>query len=211
MRVTTEAIQELYEQHDNELMVSFPSLVNGLREHVDRIHSVMDLIWNIKPASILDVGCNRGLFGALSRWSHGPVKRVVGVDISRVSCAYVREHMAYEEAVCLNASEPFQLPELFDLVLCMEIIEHVPNPDQVVKNVKSHLADGGCAIFSCPEEQADLDGEFHVRRVTAQELERLITSNGLHVRQTFFLRSTFCEKPKWQGWNYVIASKQAGE
>jgi 2-polyprenyl-3-methyl-5-hydroxy-6-metoxy-1,4-benzoquinol methylase len=211
VRVTSESIQQLYEEHDFELYNSFPTLINGLREHVDRIHTVCSLVREIAPVSVLDVGCNRGLFGSLIRLGHGSVKRVVGIDISRLSCKHAKEQMGYDEAWCHNASELFLLNERFDLALCMEIIEHVPDPMQVIKNVYTHLRPGGFAIFSCPEEVDALDGEFHVRRVSREELRLWILQGLFDVEREFFLQSEFCEKPKWQGWNFVIGVKPPKE
>jgi 2-polyprenyl-3-methyl-5-hydroxy-6-metoxy-1,4-benzoquinol methylase len=203
VRVTTKDIQELYEDQEwNE-----KTLVNGLREHVDRLHHVMKLVWTIDPWSILDVGCNRGLFGQMVQWSHQRAKRIVGVDVSRLNCAHVVLHADYAEAHFLNASEPFELQERFDLVLCMELLEHVPTPETVVQNVQRHLKPKGLAIFSCPLEEGPVDGEFHVRHVSMEDLVGLVEGQKMDIRDKHFLRSHFCEKPKWQGWNYVIASK----
>lgn len=207
MRTTTDEIRLLYEEHDEQAFPSFGTMVNGLREHVDRIYEVCRLVWDIAPASVLDVGCNKGLFGALIRWGHGSVKRVVGVDISRLSCTHAKERMGYDEVHAVNASEYFELHEQFDLVLCMEIIEHVPDPGQVIRNVQAHMKEGGFAIFTCPVEIEPVDGEFHVRHVSAKELEQWIQQEGLHIRHTDFLRSHFCEKPRWQGWTFVVATK----
>jgi 2-polyprenyl-3-methyl-5-hydroxy-6-metoxy-1,4-benzoquinol methylase len=209
MRTTTAEIQQLYEEHDGELLASFPSLVNGIREHIDRIDHVAHLIKNANPEKILDIGCNRGLFGAMAKIPYRRLNKLVGVDISRLCCAYVTEHMGYDASVCVNASEPFDLQETFDLILCMEIIEHVPSPSGVIANVRRHLSPGGFAIFSCPEEKEEIDGEFHVRRVAREELAHWVTSGGLEVVEQHFFPSSFCEKPKWQGWNFVIAAKPA--
>ena len=211
MPTTSEGLRQLYEEHDAELYASFPALVNGLREHIDRIYKVCSLVQVLAPASLLDIGCNRGLFGSLVRLNGGPVKRVVGVDISRLSCAYAKEQMGYDETHQLDASAPFNLSEQFDLVLCMELLEHVPQPAAVIRNVAHHLKPGALALFSCPEERGELDGQIHVRRVTASELSHWVELENLQLRQTFFLPSLFCEKPKWQGWNFVLASKRAQE
>lgn len=207
MRTTTDSIQALYEEHDGEMLPHFGNLINGLREHIDRLNAVCSLIWDLKPETLLDIGCNKGLFGALARWNHGPVQRVVGVDISRLSRRYAKEVMGYDDAYVLNASEPFDLRERFDLVLAMEIIEHVPAPENVVQNVVRHMKDDGFAILSCPVEYGDLDGEFHVRNVNVNQLEDLARHNGLVIRDLSFLPSKFCEKPKWQGWNILVATK----
>lgn len=206
MRTTTEDIQQLYEEHGFG-EGSFHIFLNGMREHIDRLHHVSSLIWKIAPESILDIGCQRGHFGSLALWNHGPVKRVVGVDINRLALRDAKA-AGYHDAYCRNAGETFDLVERFDLVLCMELIEHVPDPMITIKNVQRHLKDdGGLALFSCPEEHGEIDGEFHVRRVHKHELERWVTDTGMQIRDSHFFPSEFCEKPKWQGWNYVIATK----
>jgi 2-polyprenyl-3-methyl-5-hydroxy-6-metoxy-1,4-benzoquinol methylase len=208
VRVVTEEIQQLYEEHDYSMLADYASLVNGIREHTDRIHKVCSLIKLIDPESLLDIGCNRGLFGGLARLNHVKLNRIVGIDISRLSCKFAKESMKYNRCYPLNASEPFDLAETFDLILCMEILEHVPSPETVIRNVVTHLRPNGIAIFSCPDELGELDGEFHVRTVSLDQLAKWVRP-FLYVRDSFTLPSEFCEKPKWQGWHFVIASKQA--
>lgn len=209
MRTTTAEIRDLYELHDSDLFDDFPSLVNGIREHVDRIYTVCKIVKLEHPASVLDIGCNRGLFGSLIRLNHGSVKNVSGVDISGCSCRHALK-MGYDHAYQLNASEPFNLSQKFNFVLCMEILEHVPDPIQVVRNAFTHLYPGGKALFTCPVEEGEIDGEFHVRKVLREDLLHWIEEAGfLKHPQNFFLESTFCEKPHWKGWNFVLAVKPA--
>lgn len=206
MQVTTEGIQLLYEEHDAVMFPDFGLLLNGIREHIDRINTVCRLVHEVAPRSVLDIGCNRGLFGQLIRWNHQEKKFIVGVDISRLSYKYAKGVMGYDMTHTLNASEPFSLGIAFDLVLCMEILEHVPNPEQVVWNAYTHMCPGSIAIFSCPHELGEIDGEFHVRQVPLQTLESWVHKH-LSIRDSWTLPSTFCEKPKWQGWHFVIATR----
>src|SRR5262245_36753356 len=109
MRTETAEIQELYEMHDEESIRDFPTLVNGIREHVDRITEVCRIVQVLAPHSVLDVGCRYGLFGSMLRLGHGSVKRVVGVDISRQATLHAVGQMGYNASRCLDASEPFEL------------------------------------------------------------------------------------------------------
>lgn len=205
MRTTTDEIQQLYEDHGFG-EGAFHIFLNGMREHIDRLNHVSSLIWDLAPVSILDVACQRGHFGSLALWNHGTVKRLVGVDINRLALRDATT-AGYHATHCVNVAEPFYLNETFDLVLCMELLEHVPVPQTVVQSIKLHVNDGGKALFSCPEEWGDIDGEFHVRRVRKEELEDWVRSAGFQILDSHFFPSKFCEKPKWQGWNYVLAQR----
>lgn len=101
-------------------------------------------------ARVLDVGCGGGLLceALLEQGAH-----VTGLDRSPESVQAARAHAAsrsldidYVEADALEYAE--QHRGEFDIVTCLELLEHVPRPDEIVTACALALRPGGDAFFS---------------------------------------------------------------
>jgi 2-polyprenyl-3-methyl-5-hydroxy-6-metoxy-1,4-benzoquinol methylase len=77
--------------------------------------------------SLIDVGCGRGIVGAMTRIYRTP-KRLVGVDIFQDYIDFCKKYKIYDELHRLDLREtplPFQNHE-FSVATCIETIEHLP-------------------------------------------------------------------------------------
>jgi cyclopropane fatty-acyl-phospholipid synthase-like methyltransferase len=81
-------------------------------------------IEKLRPKSVLDVGCGLGAWGATC--ANLGVSRVLGIDGSYVDTDKIL--LAKESFVAVDLTSPhsFSLPEQFDLVICLEVAEHLP-------------------------------------------------------------------------------------
>lgn len=104
----------------------------------------------LKGAKVVDVGCGGGL---LSEAMAVQGAEVTAIDLSDRALAVARLHLhesgvevdyRHESAEALARS----LPGEFDVVTCMEMLEHVPDPESVVRACATLLKPGGCAFFS---------------------------------------------------------------
>jgi 2-polyprenyl-6-hydroxyphenyl methylase/3-demethylubiquinone-9 3-methyltransferase len=99
---------------------------------------------------VLDVGCGGGL---LAEGLAGRGARVVGIDLAEENVAAAREHAAAAglsiDYRCV-AVEPLarEMAGAFDLVTCLEMLEHVPDPTAIVAACGAALRPGGAAFFS---------------------------------------------------------------
>jgi SAM-dependent methyltransferase len=99
-----------------------------------------------KGKRVLDIGCSRGDF-ALFLTQHG--NEVVGLDISEKAVSLCRARGI--EAFRVNVEvEP--LPEIgdFDVVLMLELVEHLIDPLPVLRKVRGVLKSTGFLILSTP-------------------------------------------------------------
>lgn len=99
---------------------------------------------------VLDVGCGGGL---LAEALAGRGARVVGIDAGSVAIDAARTHLATSGlAVDYRVTTAEQLAETetarFDLVTCMELLEHVPRPDILVGACASMLRPHGYLVVS---------------------------------------------------------------
>jgi 2-polyprenyl-6-hydroxyphenyl methylase/3-demethylubiquinone-9 3-methyltransferase len=96
----------------------------------------------------LDVGCGAGLLAEpLARLG----ARVTGLDASPELIVVAREHAAATGlAIDYRAGEIADQEGQFDLITCLEVIEHVADPAAFVKALAKRLAPGGLLILSTP-------------------------------------------------------------
>jgi 2-polyprenyl-6-hydroxyphenyl methylase/3-demethylubiquinone-9 3-methyltransferase len=99
---------------------------------------------------VLDVGCGGGILSeAMARLG----AEVTGIDLSEKPLKVAQLHLlesgvsvSYE---LVSAEELSQTnPEQFDVVTCMELLEHVPEPASTVAACARLLKPGGKAFFS---------------------------------------------------------------
>ena len=100
--------------------------------------------------AVLDIGCGGGLLSeAMAREG----AHVTGIDLAAESLQIARLH-GHESEVkvqyeCISAEDfAAQNPGQFDLVTCMELLEHVPDPASVVRACGQLVKPGGLACFS---------------------------------------------------------------
>ncbi len=90
---------------------------------------------SLTHSSVLDVGCGGGILTeALSRFA----PKVVGIDQSEKALAVAREHSqllsSVPEYVFSTVEEYAQThAEQFEVITCMELLEHVPSPLSVIQ------------------------------------------------------------------------------
>ncbi len=99
---------------------------------------------------ILDIGCGGGILAESMARMGG---RVTGIDMAEASLEVARLH-GLESGIAVNyectTAESFaqRHPAKFDVVTCMEMLEHVPDPASIVKACAQLVKPGGAVYFS---------------------------------------------------------------
>ena len=104
----------------------------------------------ILTKQILDVGCGGGIL-AESMAAHGAI--VTGIDLAEKPLQVARLHLIESgsnvDYQCIAAEElARQRPASFDIVTCMEMLEHVPDPAATVSACAALVKSGGSIFFS---------------------------------------------------------------
>ena len=119
--------------------------INPLR--LDWIHSIAPLN-NVRA---LDVGCGGGILAdAMARKG----AEVLGIDLSSKALKVAQLHalqaqtprVSYREISAEDLAD--ESPGQFDVVTCMEMLEHVPSPASVVRACATMVRPGGWVFFS---------------------------------------------------------------
>lgn len=110
----------------------------------------IDKIARINGKRILDVGCGGGILTE-SLATRGA--QVTGIDLSEKALSVARLHLLESgHAVDYRriAAEELaaQSPETYDIVTCMEMLEHVPDPASIVAACATLAKPGGHVFFS---------------------------------------------------------------
>lgn len=102
--------------------------------------------WVGQGKKVLDVGCRDGTL--TQHYASG--NEVVGVDVDRVALAACAAQLGIETHWCdVTAGLPFA-DGAFDVVVCGEILEHVPYPPLVLAEIARVLRPGGLLVGSVP-------------------------------------------------------------
>lgn len=111
----------------------------------------IDGLATLAGKTVLDVGCGGGILSdSMARRG----AQVTGIDLSTKALRVAQLHaleagtpnVSYREisAEALAAD----VPEQFDVVTCMEMLEHVPDPSSVVRACAALVKPGGWVFFS---------------------------------------------------------------
>ena len=106
---------------------------------------------NLEGIKVLDVGCGGGILAeALSKLG----AQVTGIDASEQTIGVAQNHsnaigsdVSYYQTTIEEfiANKP---EEKFDVITCLEMLEHVPSPGDIIKTCSTILKDDGDIFFS---------------------------------------------------------------
>ena len=116
-----------------------PLRVNYISQHI-----------NLAEKRVLDIGCGGGILAeALSH--HGAA--VTAIDKAEASLSVAKLHLlesqldiSYLDSTAEELAEA--QPAQFDVVTCLEMLEHVPDPSSVVAACQRLVKPGGLVFFS---------------------------------------------------------------
>jgi SAM-dependent methyltransferase len=143
--------------------------------------------------NILDVGCGDGLlFDKLE-----PFGRVEGVELDPLTLS---SEGPWRDRIHLGAfDETFQPAHRYDLILMLDVLEHLPDPAATLRHAKTLLADGGHVLVTVPAFRAlwtsHDDLNHHVTRYTKTSFALLACSSSMHFeRMRYLFQWTFPAK-----------------
>ncbi|WP_413439337.1 bifunctional 2-polyprenyl-6-hydroxyphenol methylase/3-demethylubiquinol 3-O-methyltransferase UbiG [Sulfuriferula sp. GW1] len=110
----------------------------------------IDHLTSLDGKTVLDVGCGGGI---LAESMTGRGAAVTGIDLAEKSLKVAKLHLlesgASVDYQCIAVETlAAQHPASFDVVTCMEMLEHVPNPESVVRACAELVKPGGWVFFS---------------------------------------------------------------
>ena len=200
--------------------------INPLRVNFIEERSVL------KGKKILDVGCGGGILAEAMGQLGG---KVTGIDASPNTIGVAKAHSksvnsgviyiqkTIEEFIATNPDEKF------DVITCLEMLEHVPSPLGVIQSCSSLLNDGGDIFFSTINRNpksylfAVIGAEYilnllpkgthdYEKFIKPSELAGWIRNSGLTTKETIGLSYNPITNNYWLGKdiqvNYMVHAKK---
>lgn len=171
--------------------------VKVYRQRADALVRIVRQVVPADGATVLDLGCGDGLFSHLLAQQQ---LNVIGVDLERSAIEQARAKTQAERSAGrapeFHVSDGGALP--FDdgsmhAVALFDVIEHLPNPIALLREVVRVLRRGGRLVLSTPAWQLGgwSDPIYHVTEYTMEELTRQVQAAGLTVTSTGKIGGTY--------------------
>ncbi len=121
-----------------------------------RLHYIQQRAHGLAGKTVLDVGCGGGI---LSESMAHEGADVSGIDMGEANLTIAKMHLyesgekvSYKKITVEQLAE--QQPASFDIVTCMEMLEHVPDPASIIRACQQLVKTDGHLFFSTVNRNA---------------------------------------------------------
>lgn len=135
--------------------------------------------------ALLEIGCG---YGNLLQRFDGRY-RLAGIDLSPHAARIARSRLPRAAIVAADLQRPFPFREGFDVVVAVNVIEHLKDPVAAVGAIRAALVPGGLCVVHLPTINGPVSRGIyrlaysrdptHVYRPSGNEVRRLFESQGL--------------------------------
>lgn len=147
-----------------------------------------DIEQDVEKGVLLDFGSSTGYFmktAEESGWS------VYGVELNPFGVQWAREKLGLENVYGKDIRECGFSEGQFDVITMWDVLEHLPNPHEILTVLRPFLRDEGMFVvetshFDCLEtdvlgsENTNVAGDIHLMHFTEQSLRVLLERSGYH-------------------------------
>ena len=122
----------------------------------NRMINEIDFVNSLNGGRILDAGCGPGFFLAEinDNWEK------YGVEISKYNIDFINEHFPDVKTSLSKLEELEYEDNFFDVIYCFQVIEHVEDPIQIIKEFKRVIKPNGTIILSTPNIESFVSRRF---------------------------------------------------
>ena len=141
--------------------------------------------------SLLDIGCSRGGFAKTVKNTLNC--RVAGIEMNRHEAEIAKQKL---DILWIGDVLSLDVPEKFDCISCLDVLEHLPEPEALLHRIKQWLNPGGSILLNVPNVgfwavvedllagrwdyvPAGILCNTHLRFYTLHSLQKLLNNCGL--------------------------------
>lgn len=203
---------KLTQKHERQVA---PDLSGIRNDHLARYYLASSLIG--PNACIGDYACGIG-YGSYILAQNEKTQRILAGDIDPGAIQYASQyyhHSKVQHSITdLMASN--SLPsEQFDMITSFETIEHVGEPEKILRGFFAALKPGGMLLCSTPNEEViplkEMNNPYHHKHYTPREFAHLLESCGFAIldRRTQCARDSLEMENGWHGiYNVAVCTKK---
>jgi ubiquinone/menaquinone biosynthesis C-methylase UbiE len=166
---------------DGERMI--PAYHSGTLIYAEHISRYRFAAQFVAGKRVLDAASGTGYGTELLK--QAGANEVIGVDYARDAVAYsLSEHCGGHPDYVLGDAVRLPLADRsFDVVVSFETLEHVPEPDHMLAELRRVLKEDGLSVISTPNKGVYLEGNpFHTHELTYEEFLQSLNASFKHVQ-----------------------------
>ncbi|MGH9420370.1 MAG: class I SAM-dependent methyltransferase [Thermoanaerobaculia bacterium] len=163
-----------------------------------RVATILRLIEQSPSSSLIDLGCGNGqLLDEIAR--RFPQMKLAGIDLSENQLQENRERHPSIAWMAADLQKPVEASDRFDVVVASEIIEHLDQPEALLRNAALLARPGGMLILTTQSgtirETERRVG--HIRHFDAATLDAMLRATSWTPRRIWNDGFPFHDLSKW--------------
>lgn len=153
-----------------------------------------------RGSALLDIGCG---YGYLLRRFRGRY-RLVGIDLSTHAARETTERISGALVVAADVQRPLPFDHPFDVVLAVNVVEHLDDPTSAAEAIRETLVPGGLCVIHLPTVSGPVSRAIyrlaydrdptHVYRPSGREVRGLFERTGFRT-----LEASYAPHVRWLG------------